>query len=176
MMRAGKQDRIAEVLLAIPRLSRQALLEQWKKARGNPAPKGISRRLLEYSAAYQIQVKAFGGLKPATRRKLRAVSKTTGKSSVATTPPRKSDGLGAGARLLREWHGRTHTVEVTDGASDIRRRRTSPSRRLPGSSQEPGGRDRGSSGYEQSGQVCRLHTQVHRRRIGPGVQQPGCAT
>ena len=30
---------------------------------GRP-PKGLSRRLLEYSAAYRVQVKAFGGLKP----------------------------------------------------------------------------------------------------------------
>ena len=29
-----------------------------------PPPKGLSRRLLEYSAAYRVQVKAFGGLKP----------------------------------------------------------------------------------------------------------------
>lgn len=115
MMRGSKQDRVAGELSVIPDLSRQALLEQWAKAHGNPAPKGISRRLLEYSAAYQIQVKAHGDLKPATRRKLRAISKIIGISSVATPPPRKADGLGVGTRLLRDWHGRTHAVEVTDG-------------------------------------------------------------
>ena len=115
MMRASKQDRVAEEISAVPDLTRTELLEHWEESHGNPAPKGISRRLLEYSAAYQIQVKAYDGLKPATKRKLIAVFKTTGKFSAATPPPRKSDGLGVGTRLLREWHGRTHTVEVIDG-------------------------------------------------------------
>ncbi|MEQ8229332.1 MAG: hypothetical protein RIA64_14700 [Rhodospirillales bacterium] len=56
---------VAEELLAIPGLSRPELIARWEKAHHRPPPKGISRRLLEYSAAYQVQVKAFGGLKPA---------------------------------------------------------------------------------------------------------------
>lgn len=115
MIRGSKQDRVAEELSAIPHLSRDDLLVRWRKAHGNHAPKGVSRRLLEYSAAYQVQVKAYGGLKPAIKRNLCSVSKTVGKPSVATPPTRKAVGLGIGTRLLRDWHGRTHSVEVTDG-------------------------------------------------------------
>ena len=66
----GKES-LAEELTRIPGLPRKALVERWEKAYGGPPPKGISRRLLEFSAAYHLQVKAFGGLKPNVRRKLR---------------------------------------------------------------------------------------------------------
>ncbi len=53
------QDEIA----ALPDLSRAALVEQWITAHSRPPPKGLSRRLLEYAAAYNLQSKAFGALK-----------------------------------------------------------------------------------------------------------------
>ena len=65
MSRQTKENRVAEDLSAIPGLSRAELIERWEKTHGRPPPKGVSRRLLEYSAAYQVQVKAFGGLKKA---------------------------------------------------------------------------------------------------------------
>jgi putative intracellular protease/amidase len=52
-----------------------------------------------------------GGLGKATRRKLHTIAKglrTTGR--VGATP---SLSLKPGARLVREWRGRTHTVTVT---------------------------------------------------------------
>jgi hypothetical protein len=70
---------------------------------------------LEYSAAYQIQVKAFGGLKPPVRRKLRGRVVSKENSSASTTILRKSNVLSPGTRLIREWHGHTHTVEVVKG-------------------------------------------------------------
>ena len=109
------QDRIAEELSAIPGHSRGELVARWENAHGGSPPKGISRRLLEYSAAYQVQVKAFGGLKPTIRRRLRvqAASKETSAKSVAAS--RRSNALSSGTRLVREWHGRTHTVAVVEG-------------------------------------------------------------
>ena len=104
----GMQKALAE----IHSLSREALIEQWTKAYGHPPPKGISRRLLEYSAAYQVQVRALGGLKPAVQRKLRqlAIPKENRASSPANAKPPKS--LPPGSRLVREWHGNIHTVDV----------------------------------------------------------------
>lgn len=106
---------IAEEFLAIPGLSRGELVAGWEKVHGQPPPKGISRRLLEYSAAYQIQVRALGGLKPAVRRRLRnLLTKTEAGTSLASPPPHKSRALSSGTRLVREWHGRTHSVNVRD--------------------------------------------------------------
>ena len=109
------RDRVAEALSAIPGLLRGELVERWEHAYGRQPPKGISRRLLEYSAAYQVQVKAFGGLKPTVRRKLRAQGKSKNRPATSNTAPCKSNALPSGTRLVREWHGATHTVEVIDG-------------------------------------------------------------
>ena len=62
--------------------------------------------------AYRLQELAYGGLSKATRRKLIALTKelqTNG--GIAPDPgPR----VRPGARLVREWRGRTHTVVVTE--------------------------------------------------------------
>ncbi len=95
-------------------LSRSDLIEIWIDTHKKPPPKGLSRRLLVYNAAYRIQSKVSGGLKPALCRKLdqriggRAVKSTNRNArSNSTTPP-------PGARLMRDWQGRTYTVEVLD--------------------------------------------------------------
>ena len=115
MTRRTDQNRVAEELSAIPGLPRGDLISRWTTAHGRPPPKGISRRLLEYSAAYQVQVKAFGGLKPTTRRKLQRAAATPNQAEKPTASPRKSDSLAPGTRLVREWHGHIHHVEVIDG-------------------------------------------------------------
>ena len=102
------QDEIA----VLPDLSRAALVEQWTTAHGRPPPKGLSRRLLEYAAAYNLQSKAFGELKPTVRRKLRQPTGSGHLGSPATHRAAASKGLSAGSRLVREWHGRTYTVDA----------------------------------------------------------------
>tara|TARA_B100000965_G_scaffold406790_1_gene448700 strand:+ start:90785 stop:91228 length:444 start_codon:yes stop_codon:yes gene_type:complete len=114
MSRQTKEDGVAEALSAIFGLSRRELIERWEKAHGRPPPKGLSRRLLEYSAAYQVQVKAFGGLKPTIRRKLRSWVARKDKLPHTSNAPRRSTALSPGTRLVREWHGVTHTVEVLE--------------------------------------------------------------
>ena len=55
-------DSVTDQLAAIPDLSRNDLIERWTQAYSRPPPRGLSRRLLEYAAAYQIQARAFRGL------------------------------------------------------------------------------------------------------------------
>tara|TARA_B100000965_G_scaffold406790_1_gene448663 strand:+ start:48974 stop:49402 length:429 start_codon:yes stop_codon:yes gene_type:complete len=98
---------VAMELSATSGLSRSELIARWEKAHRLPPPKGISRRLLEYSAAYQVQMKTFGGLNPATKRKLKQKAKP---KSIKKQKPSKA--LAPGARLVREWQGRNHDVEV----------------------------------------------------------------
>jgi len=114
MARQDSEVLVAEELSAIPDMSRADLAARWQTAHRSAPPKGISRRLLEYSASYQIQVKAFGGLKPALKRKLKGYAPTKEKTSASTAVPRKSNALSPGTRLVRDWHGATYTVEVTD--------------------------------------------------------------
>ena len=105
---------VAEELSAIPGLPRSELIARWEDAYGRPPPKGLTRRILEYSAAYQVQVKAFGGLKPTIRRKLRSWVARKDKLPHTSNAPRRSTALSPGTRLVREWHGVTHTVEVLE--------------------------------------------------------------
>jgi hypothetical protein len=59
-----------------------------------------------------MQELAYGGLSKATQRKLAALTKELkAKGSVVVTPDLS---LRPGARLVREWRGRTHTVVVME--------------------------------------------------------------
>jgi Protein of unknown function (DUF2924) len=87
------------------------LRREWRRLHHGGPPR-ISRDLLVLALGYRLQEIAHSGLGKSTRRELQTLAKalrTTGR--VATTP---SLGLKPGARLMREWHGRTHTVTVTD--------------------------------------------------------------
>jgi hypothetical protein len=78
---------------------------------GTDAPK-ISRDLLALGVGYKFQEIHHGGLGKATRRKLRTIAKALRKTGrVGATP---SLSLKPGARLVREWRGRTHTITVTE--------------------------------------------------------------
>jgi hypothetical protein len=68
--------------------------------------------LLILGIAYRQQEIEHGGLGKATLRKLQTLAKTLRTSGrVGPTP---SLTLKPGARLVREWRGRTHTVTVTE--------------------------------------------------------------
>ncbi len=114
MRRAGGQRTIDDELEAIPHLSRAELVERWTKIHRRPPPKGLSRRILQYAAAYDVQAREFGGLKPAIRRKLLRSAVGNGKPSQPTERDGKAETLSPGTRLMREWHGRTHRVDVLE--------------------------------------------------------------
>ena len=106
-MTAGMTDDVARELAVLAKLDRTALLERWRRAFGRDAPPRLSRSLMEKAIAYDLQTKAFGGLSSRTRRALRAAAKADGRSSLSKLPSR-------GTRLIREWHGTVHEVEVLE--------------------------------------------------------------
>ncbi len=100
----GEIDRIRSLGL-------EELRREWRRL-NHAEPPRISRDLLVLALGYRLQEIAHGGLGKATRRKLQTMAKalrTTGR--VGPTP---SLSLKPGARLVREWRGRTHTVTVTE--------------------------------------------------------------
>ena len=111
--RSRAAERVEAQLALIGTLPRATLVERWTEAYGRPPPKGISRRLLEYAAAYHLQVKAYGGLKPAIKRELQRIAASPRGTAAPSTPPNGKK-LGPGSRLIREWHGRSYTVDVLD--------------------------------------------------------------
>lgn len=117
MPRQMSPEETAYQVRAVSDLSRERLVEQWIKAYGRTPPRGISRRLLERSVAYHLQLAAVGGMPVDLRRKLArltgggsAQKVKKGGTARRTSAPR----LSPGTRLVREWNGRSHSVEVTE--------------------------------------------------------------
>jgi hypothetical protein len=109
------RDRTKEVeqrLAEIETYDSKALRAEWLKLYGCPAPKRVRRDLLLRAVAYRIQELAFGGLKPATLRKLKKLAEQARSGPLA--PPSPGTSLRPGTRLLREWNGETHQVEVVE--------------------------------------------------------------
>lgn len=100
---------VEEKIRCLGNLSREELARSWSKTHGNPPPKGIKYSLLERNRAYQLQVKIFGKLKISTTRTLLAIANG---QEITTGPPDRGN-VSPGMRLIREWHGVTHRVEVT---------------------------------------------------------------
>jgi hypothetical protein len=87
------------------------LRREWRRLFNSDPPR-ISRDLLVLGIAYRSQEIEHGGLGKATLRKLRTLAKTL--RATGRVGPTPNLTLKPGARLVREWHGRTHTVTVTE--------------------------------------------------------------
>jgi Protein of unknown function (DUF2924) len=87
------------------------LRREWRRLYHNDPPR-ISRDLLILGIGYRFQELEHGGLGKATRRKLQTLAKTL--RATGRVGPTPSLSLKPGARLVREWHGRTHTVTVSE--------------------------------------------------------------
>ena len=113
-MVSGMTDAALErEIAALADISRSALVARWRTLHRADPPKGISRRLLVRAIGYEMQAKRYGGLKPATDRRLRMIIEGTtagdhgGRKTASKLQP--------GARLIREWNGVSHVVEAIEG-------------------------------------------------------------
>jgi hypothetical protein len=92
------------------------LRRNWTAHFGTDPPIWISRTLLIQTLAYRMQEKAFGELKKSIRRELIRLAtefQSTGLISSAVTA-----GIKPGTKLIREWRGKVHEIEVlTNGFS-----------------------------------------------------------
>ena len=84
------------------------LRESWRRLHQTLPPARLSREILLRGIAYGLQERAFGGLSRSSLRRLRHGSEEgflgrSGPQVVSLKP---------GTRLVREWHGVTHTVMI----------------------------------------------------------------
>ncbi len=95
-------------------LSRNELVEAWAKVYGLSPPKGLSTRLLTYAYHYNRQIKNYGGLRKTTLRQLmQHVPAVSGTAQVKAKLPAAVKPA-TGTRLVREWRGRTHMVDIEE--------------------------------------------------------------
>jgi hypothetical protein len=109
--RTTSQLDLSRKIAALTELTAPQLRAEWRRLyRGQP-PR-LSRDLLVRAIAYRMQELAYGGLSKATQRKLQALTKELESNGSVVCDP--SPRIRPGARLVREWRGRTHTVIVTE--------------------------------------------------------------
>lgn len=100
---------------ALGSMARPQLVVEWERAYGRGPPSHLSVQLLQWGIASRLQE---DGRPRSTRRVKYALSQALTTSSLA--PSRKPR---SGSRLLREWNGVAHVVEVVDGGFRYRGRR-----------------------------------------------------
>lgn len=86
----------------IEAMDRAALIAAWSNIFKSDAPKGLSQPILRRFLAFEVQAKRGGGLPKAVVETL-----------MMPHMRRPTARLTPGGRLLREWNGVTHIVEVT---------------------------------------------------------------
>jgi hypothetical protein len=87
-------------------MERADLLRLWATVMKAPPPRQVSMPFLRRFLAFELQARQYGGLAPGFLEKLAEAAR-----SDARQPKKK---LARGARLLREWNGETHVVDVTE--------------------------------------------------------------
>lgn len=93
-------------------LTRDQLIEEWRRLYRALPPERVRRDLLELAIAWKWQEQALGGLKKKDATELKRMAHelaTSGEIRRSKAPVIKP-----GARLIREWAGKTHEVIVQE--------------------------------------------------------------
>ncbi|MGB5560291.1 MAG: DUF2924 domain-containing protein [Paracoccaceae bacterium] len=98
---------------ALEAMDRDALTQQWVKAFDTQVPKKMSVAYLRRFLAFDLQARRLGGLAPSLKAKIKAFE------GALQQRPRAAR-LQPGARLLRDWNGTTHVVDVTPNGFEWR--------------------------------------------------------
>ena len=100
---------IAAEIIRLESLPLDRLREEWLRLSQTPPPKRLSRDILLRGITYKMQENAFGGLSKAVLRKLQGSAPT---EALPAKKRRPRPSFKPGTRLVREWHGVTHTVVI----------------------------------------------------------------
>lgn len=93
-------------LSEIETMDRAALIAAWNEVFGTPVPKRLSSPFLRRFLAFEMQAGERGGIPKGFATKLAKASRND--------PSASSPSLKTGSRLVREWNGTTHVVDVVE--------------------------------------------------------------
>lgn len=91
----------------IETMDRVALIAAWDEVFGTPVPRRLSSPYLRRFLAFEVQTRASAGLPKGFVGQLTRAARD---DPCATSPALKP-----GGRLIREWNGVTHVVDIFDG-------------------------------------------------------------
>src|SRR5205085_5464597 len=100
------------VIAALEKREIRELRTEWRQLYRAEPPRRLSRDLILRAIAYRIQERTHGALGLATKRRLNALAEELEAKGAAHFDP--AIVLKPGTKLVREWHGRSHTVMVTE--------------------------------------------------------------
>jgi hypothetical protein len=109
--RSPAQMQLSQRIAGLIDFSSQQMREEWRRLYRSQPPR-LSRDLLIRTIAYRMQELAYGGPSKATLRKLQTLTKDLESNGQLAGDAHQR--IRPGMRLVREWHGRTHTVVVTE--------------------------------------------------------------
>jgi hypothetical protein len=122
---------LAKRLAELETMNTAALQIEWRRLFRSQPP-SLSRDLLKRAIGYRYQEIELGGLSKAAARKLRTLADAVDQAKAGTAASSAGNDrrgtaartvLMPGARLVREWRGRSHVVTVTEGGFDYAGRR-----------------------------------------------------
>ncbi len=93
----------------VQQFDRQQLAKEWEKVFRCPAPKASGKRVLLGALSYEIQSGKAAGMKASAKRRLFS------HLSEVRKPQTNASKLQIGTRLVREWNGAKHVVDVIEG-------------------------------------------------------------
>ncbi len=104
-------SQVSNRLAVLVELSLADLRLEWRRLFRADPPR-LSRDIMLRAMAYRLQEIAYGGMSKVTQRRLMTLAAEFETGGTIAPPPGPK--IKPGSRLVREWHGRTHTVCVTD--------------------------------------------------------------
>lgn len=112
---------IADELVRLSGLTLFELRGEWRHLYRMPPPMRLSRDLMIRSITYKLQEQAQGGLSKSLQRKLTLFDiKQDENQKPQSVPPLL---MKPGTRLVRDWHGATHTVLILEEGVEWRGKR-----------------------------------------------------
>ena len=108
-------------MAALPKMSKTDLLALWKELFGAHPPREVRRDTLIKFVGHRLQEQAYGGLSPATRKRLTELTRRfeANPNADLSDSPR----IKPGTRLIRDWRGQTHRVTVLEKGYEYAGRR-----------------------------------------------------
>jgi len=112
---------VAQQLKRLLEIGAPELRALWRQTFGRPHPGYVHKDFLVRALGYHIQEKAYGGLSPATRRRLLKLARDI--ESGAKIALFEAPKIKPGTRLVRGWRGDTHVVTVLEEGFEYRDKR-----------------------------------------------------
>jgi hypothetical protein len=103
---------LAEAVAEVEVLPKDELRRRWVETFKTAPPPRASREFLERSLAHRVQEQTLGGLTPKVRKRLAKLVGAFEKDPSFSPAPEPS--FKPGTRLIREWKGEIHEVEVLE--------------------------------------------------------------